>query len=52
MTLILIAVLAASMSTADSNLHALSAVLTRIYDKYLRPKASEREKLGLGELSS
>ena len=50
-TLILIAVLAASMSTADSNLHALSAVLTRdVYDKYLRPEASEREKTWFGRV--
>ena len=42
---ILIAILAASMSTADSNLHALSAVLTRdIYDRFLRPNASQRER--------
>ena len=41
--------MAASMSTADSNLHALSAVLTRdIYNKFLRPKASEREKTWFG----
>ena len=48
-SLILVAIMAASMSTADSNLHALSAVLTRdIYDKFVRPKASEREKTWFG----
>jgi len=48
-SLILVAIMAASMSTADSNLHALSAVLTRdIYDKFIRPKASEREKTWFG----
>jgi Na+/proline symporter len=48
-TIILIAVLAASMSTADSNLHALSAVVTRdVYDRYIRPKASEKEKTWFG----
>jgi solute:Na+ symporter, SSS family len=48
-TLILIAVMAASMSTADSNLHALSAVLTRdVYDRHIRPQASEKEKTWFG----
>ncbi len=48
-TIILIAVLAASMSTADSNLHALSAVLTRdVYDRHIRPEASEAEKTWIG----
>ena len=48
-SLILVSIMAASMSTADSNLHALSAVLTRdIYDKFVRPKASEREKTWFG----
>ena len=42
---ILVAVLAASMSTADSNLHALSATFTRdIYDRFLRPGSSQRER--------
>ena len=45
----LVAVLAASMSTADSNLHALSAVVTRdVYDRFLRPKASEVERAWVG----
>jgi SSS family solute:Na+ symporter len=48
-TLILVAIMAASMSTADSNLHAMSAVVTRdVYDRFLRPHASEREKTWLG----
>lgn len=48
-SLILVAIVAASMSTADSNLHALSAVLTRdVYDKFVRPNASEREKTWFG----
>ena len=48
-TIILVAVLAASMSTADSNLHALSAVLTRdVYDRYVSPDASERQKTWFG----
>ncbi|MFK5923962.1 MAG: sodium:solute symporter family protein [Verrucomicrobiota bacterium] len=42
---LLVAVLAASMSTADSNLHALSAVFTRdIYDRMLRPGATQNER--------
>ena len=50
-TLILIAVLAASMSTADSNLHALSAVLTRdVYDRFIRPQADERERTWVGRI--
>ena len=48
---IVVAIMAASMSTADSNLHALSAVLTRdVYDRYLHPKASQRERLWVGRL--
>lgn len=48
--LLLVAVMAASMSTADSNLHALSAVLTRdVYDR-MRPGASERERLWAGRI--
>ncbi len=43
--IILVAVLAASMSTADSNLHALSAVFTRdVFDRLLKPKASQNER--------
>ena len=48
-SLILVAIMAASMSTADSNLHALSAVLTRdIYDQFLHPGATERERVWIG----
>jgi len=47
--LIMVAVLAASMSTADSNLHALSAVMTRdLYDRFLRPQSSQRERAWFG----
>ncbi|MDA0350112.1 MAG: sodium:solute symporter family protein [Verrucomicrobia bacterium] len=50
-SVILVAVMAASMSTADSNLHALSAVLTRdVYDKFVRPKADERERTWFGRI--
>lgn len=48
-SLVLVAIMAASMSTADSNLHALSAVLTRdVYDKFIRPTAADREKTWFG----
>jgi len=49
-SLILVAVMAASMSTADSNLHALSAVATRdVYDQ-MRPKSSHSERAWIGRL--
>ncbi|MDP6928688.1 MAG: sodium:solute symporter family protein [Planctomycetota bacterium] len=48
-TLVLIAVLAASMSTADSNLHALSAVVTRdVYARFVRPRSGDRERTWVG----
>ncbi|MDB4680073.1 MAG: sodium:solute symporter family protein [Planctomycetaceae bacterium] len=48
-SLFLVAIMAASMSTADSNLHALSAVLTRdIYDKFVRPSAGQSERVWVG----
>lgn len=48
-SLLIVSIMAASMSTADSNLHALSAVLTRdIYDQYIRPRAKERERVWVG----
>ena len=48
-TLIIIAIMAAAMSTADSNLHVMSAVLTRdIYGGVLRPGASEKSRLWVG----
>jgi Na+/proline symporter len=48
-SLILVAIMAASMSTADSNLHALSAVTTRdVYDRFIRPQASEKERVWVG----
>jgi SSS family solute:Na+ symporter len=46
---ILVAIMAAAMSTADSNLHALSALLTHdVYDQFLRPQASQRERTWVG----
>ena len=48
-SLIMVAIMAAAMSTADSNLHSMSAVLTRdIYDRFLRPQASDRERTWVG----
>ena len=50
-SLIMVAIMAASMSTADSNLHALSAVATRdIYDRFIRPQAGERERVWVGRI--
>ena len=47
--LLLVAIAAASMSTADSNLHALSAVLTHdVWDRFVRPNASEYERKWVG----
>ncbi|MBT4504304.1 MAG: hypothetical protein HOC74_41645, partial [Gemmatimonadetes bacterium] len=47
--IILIAIMAAAMSTADSNLHALSALLTHdVYDQFLRPQASQKERTWVG----
>ncbi len=52
LAIILVAILAASMSTADSNLHALSAVLTRdVYDRFIRPGAGEVERAWVGRIS-
>ncbi len=47
-SLILVAVMAASMSTADSNLHALSAVATRDVYHQARPRSSENERTWFG----
>jgi len=51
-TLLIVATMAASMSTADSNLHALSAVITRdVYGKLIRPSATESERLWIGRFT-
>jgi SSS family solute:Na+ symporter len=48
--LILVAVMAAAMSSADSNLHALSAVITRdVFDR-VKPEANERTKAWVGRI--
>jgi len=50
-SLMIIAIMAAAMSTADSNLHALSALATRdVYDRFIRPQAGPRERVWVGRL--
>lgn len=50
-SLIFVAIMAASMSTADSNLHALSAVLTRdVYDQYIGRNSSENQRVWVGRI--
>lgn len=50
-SLIIVAIMAAAMSTADSNLHALGALVTRdIYDRFIRPKSSEQERVWVGRI--
>jgi SSS family solute:Na+ symporter len=45
----MVAIMAAAMSTADSNLHALSALITHdVYDQFVRPQASQRERTWVG----
>ena len=49
---IFVAILAASMSTADSNLHGFSAVFMRdIYERFIRPSSSEIEKAWGGRIA-
>ena len=49
--ILMVAILAASMSTADSNLHALSALLTRdTYDQFIHPRATEQERAWVGRI--
>ena len=48
-SLIVVAIMAASMSTADSNLHALSALTVRdIYGRFIRPLSNQIERLWVG----
>ncbi len=50
-SLMIVAIMAAAMSTADSSLHALSALMTRdVYDRFVRPEAGERERVWVGRL--
>lgn len=47
--LIMVSIMAAAMSTADSNLHALSAILTRdIYDRFINPNSSQQTRTWVG----
>ncbi|NKB70812.1 MAG: hypothetical protein GKR89_27390 [Candidatus Latescibacteria bacterium] len=49
--LVLVAIMAAAMSTADSSLHATSAMLTRdIYLPFIRPQATAKERAWVGRL--
>jgi SSS family solute:Na+ symporter len=48
---VIVAIMAAAMSTADSNLHALSAVVTRdVYDRFLRPGSNQAERVWVGRV--
>ncbi len=48
-SVVVVAIMAAAMSTADSNLHALAAVATRdVYDRFIRPSAGEVERVWIG----
>jgi len=48
-SLVIVAIMAASMSTADSNLHALSALTVRdLYDRFIRPSSTQSERLWVG----
>ncbi len=50
-SMVVVAIMAAAMSTADSNLHSLAAVATRdIYDRFIRPNAGEGERVWVGRL--
>ena len=47
----IVAIMAAAMSTADSNLHAVSALVTRVvYDRFIRPQAGDHERVWVGRL--
>jgi len=50
-SILIVAIMASSMSTADSNLHALGGLVTRdVYDRFIRPQATEKERLWVGRL--
>jgi len=49
-SIIMVAIMAASMSTADSNLHALGGVITRdVYDQF-KPDASQKQRTWVGRI--
>jgi SSS family solute:Na+ symporter len=50
-TLFMVCIMAAAMSTADSNLHALGAILAKdFYKGFLRTSASQKEVLTVGHI--
>ena len=50
-SVMIVAIMAAAMSTADSNLHAMGALITRdIYDQFVRPQANEAERVWVGRV--
>ena len=50
-SMMMVAIMAAAMSTADSSLHALSALMTRdVYDRFVRPQAGDRERVWVGRM--
>jgi solute:Na+ symporter, SSS family len=50
-SLFVVAIMAASMSTADSNLHALGGVVTRdFYERFVRRDAGESERAWVGRI--
>ncbi len=49
--MIMIAIMAAAMSTADANVHAFSAIFTRdIYQRYVAPRSTEQERVWVGRI--
>lgn len=48
-SLLVVAIMAAAMSTADSNLHALSALFTRdVYHRFLHRISTEQQRVNVG----
>ena len=47
-SIIMVAIMAASMSTADSNLHALGGVITRDFYDRINPNANEKQRAWIG----
>ncbi|MDG1854614.1 MAG: sodium:solute symporter family protein [Verrucomicrobiales bacterium] len=49
-SIIMVAIMAASMSTADSNLHALGGVITRDFYDRINPNATEKQRAWVGRI--
>jgi SSS family solute:Na+ symporter len=48
---IIVAIMAAAMSTADSNLHAIGALATRdVYARFVRPEAGQQERIWVSRI--